>query len=177
MKKTLFSNVHPASAKVAVKGRERRSGSRQQFGLNSLNRKHLPDQKPPQSRTFTKSPVFKKLKVKARSSGSHVTASVESVHSEAETTIPIPVDHTTAAHGLLFWPSVKKLLRQQKALGSFVPNEDYMMEIEERRGVLRVYGVGQARNPGGGGYDSPAHHGPRHSRSHSSSRNNEAQIF
>ena len=49
----------------------------------------------------------------------------------------VEIDHTTAAHKLLRWPSIRNLLRQRPV------NEDYVMQFEERKGLLRIYGRGQ----------------------------------
>ena len=49
----------------------------------------------------------------------------------------VGIDHTTAAHRLLRWPSVKDLLKKYKV------SEDYVMTKEEERGLLRIYGIGQ----------------------------------
>lgn len=51
--------------------------------------------------------------------------------------LSIPVEHTTAAHKLLLWPSIKRLLASTDI------DEDYVMRSEEDRGLIRVYGRGQ----------------------------------
>ncbi|OXV07880.1 hypothetical protein Egran_04356 [Elaphomyces granulatus] len=48
--------------------------------------------------------------------------------------LSIPVEHTTAAHNLLLWPSIKCLLPDE--------DYDYVMKLEEDRGLIRVYGRG-----------------------------------
>lgn len=50
--------------------------------------------------------------------------------------LSIPVEHTTAAHKLLMWPSIKRLLNADY-------DEDYVMRLEERRGLISVYGQGE----------------------------------
>jgi hypothetical protein len=45
--------------------------------------------------------------------------------------------HTAAAHKLLRWLSIKRLLAPK------VIDEDYVMELEEKRGSIRVYGQGE----------------------------------
>jgi hypothetical protein len=50
--------------------------------------------------------------------------------------LAIPIEHTTAAHKLLGWPSIRQLL--DKDIG-----EDYVMMLEEQRGLIRVYGRGE----------------------------------
>jgi hypothetical protein len=51
--------------------------------------------------------------------------------------LSIPVEHTTAAHKLLSWPSIKNLLYPREY------DEDYVMRKEEKRGVIRLYGRGE----------------------------------
>ncbi|MCJ1405752.1 hypothetical protein MMC11_008982 [Xylographa trunciseda] len=52
----------------------------------------------------------------------------------------IVVDHTTGAHRLLRWPTIRSLLRRRPL------SEDYVMEMEERKGLIRPYGRGQGRD-------------------------------
>ncbi|KAI1829218.1 transcriptional regulator family: Fungal Specific TF [Penicillium roqueforti] len=56
---------------------------------------------------------------------------------EAEGELSIPVEHTTAAHKLLMWPSIKRLLHPQ------IYDEDYVMQLEEERGLISIYGQGE----------------------------------
>jgi hypothetical protein len=51
--------------------------------------------------------------------------------------LSIPVEHTTAAHKLLSWPSIRNLLYPREY------DEDYVMKLEEQRGLIRVYGRGE----------------------------------
>lgn len=51
--------------------------------------------------------------------------------------LSIPVEHTTAAHKLLLWPSIKRILAPKEI------DEDYVMKLEEDRGLIRVYGRGE----------------------------------
>ncbi|KKK19745.1 hypothetical protein AOCH_006820 [Aspergillus ochraceoroseus] len=51
--------------------------------------------------------------------------------------LSIPVEHTTAAHKLLGWPSIKSLLLP------YLYDEDYVMKLEEERGLIRLYGRGE----------------------------------
>lgn len=57
---------------------------------------------------------------------------VDNQESEAE--LSIPVDHSTAAHKLLRWPSIKRLLHPAEY------DEDYVMQLEEERGLISIYG-------------------------------------
>lgn len=56
---------------------------------------------------------------------------------EAEGELSIPVEHTTAAHKLLMWPSIKRLLHPETY------DEDYVMRLEEERGLISIYGQGE----------------------------------
>lgn len=48
--------------------------------------------------------------------------------------LSISVEHAMAAQRLLMWPSIKALLYPKEY------DEDYVMKLEERRGLIRVYG-------------------------------------
>ena len=50
--------------------------------------------------------------------------------------LSIPIEHTTAAHKLLLWPSIQKLLPEKV-------DDDYVMTLEEMRGPIRPYGRGE----------------------------------
>ncbi|OJJ67456.1 hypothetical protein ASPBRDRAFT_343320 [Aspergillus brasiliensis CBS 101740] len=54
--------------------------------------------------------------------------------------LSIPVEHTTAAHKLLSWPSIKALLAPREY------DEDYVMKLEEERGLILVYGRGEGHD-------------------------------
>ncbi|MCJ1295581.1 hypothetical protein MMC34_007144 [Xylographa carneopallida] len=62
----------------------------------------------------------------------------------------IAVDHTTGAHRLLRWPTIKSLLKRRPL------SEDYVMEMEERKGLIRLYGRGQGRDTFDGAAAGPA---------------------
>ncbi|MCJ1383288.1 hypothetical protein MMC17_006401 [Xylographa soralifera] len=62
----------------------------------------------------------------------------------------IVVDHTTGAHRLLRWPTIKSLLKRRPL------SEDYVMEMEERKGLIRLYGRGQGRDTYDGAAAGPA---------------------
>ncbi|KAI9927385.1 hypothetical protein MW887_002997 [Aspergillus wentii] len=64
----------------------------------------------------------------------------ESLKAEDDGELSIPVEHTTAAHKLLHWPSIKSLLWPREY------DEDYVMKLEEERGLIRVYGRGEGDN-------------------------------
>jgi hypothetical protein len=58
-------------------------------------------------------------------------------HQDTEGELSIPVDHTTAAHKLLMWPSIKRLLHPATY------DEDYVMRLEDRRRLIGIYGQGE----------------------------------
>ncbi len=70
------------------------------------------------------------------------------VDSEAMNTLPH--SHTTAAQHLLLWPSIRKF--------GLESNPDYVMILEENRGILRLYGRGEGHDKmdGSQGPASPA---------------------
>ncbi|KKA18870.1 clr-1 [Rasamsonia emersonii CBS 393.64] len=59
------------------------------------------------------------------------------IKDEDDGELSIPVEHTTAAHKLLLWPSIRRLLAPKEI------DEDYVMKLEEERGLIRVYGRGE----------------------------------
>jgi hypothetical protein len=59
------------------------------------------------------------------------------IKDEDDGELSIPIEHTTAAHKLLAWPSIRRLLPARGL------DEDYVMTLEESRGLIRVYGRGQ----------------------------------
>lgn len=61
----------------------------------------------------------------------------DQLKSDNEGELSIPVEHTTAAHKLLMWPSIKRLLDPKQY------DEDYVMRLEEDRGLISVYGKGE----------------------------------
>ena len=57
----------------------------------------------------------------------------------------VTVEHTTAAHRLFSWPSIRALI-----IG-WPYSEHYVMRMENEKGVLRVFGRGQGRDRDDGG--------------------------
>ncbi|CAG7954855.1 unnamed protein product [Penicillium olsonii] len=79
---------------------------------------------------------------------------VDTKTDEPEGELSIPVEHTTAAHKLLMWPSIKRLLVPKEY------DEDYVMRLEEERGLISIYGQGEisytaddSQLPTDGGFD------------------------
>lgn len=94
--------------------------------------------------------------VGASPSGSHITVATHSSGVDAGggahvSDAPIAIEHTTAAHRLLRWPSIKALVSKSKQNGL---SEDYVMKLEERKGILRVYGRGEGLDCGDGAHPS-----------------------
>ncbi|KAJ6171531.1 hypothetical protein N7470_000598 [Penicillium chermesinum] len=52
--------------------------------------------------------------------------------------LSIPVEHTTAAHKLLMWPSIKSLIRHPGY------DEDYVMQLEKDRPIISAFGEGES---------------------------------
>jgi hypothetical protein len=78
----------------------------------------------------------------------------------------LPVKHTTAAQNLFSWP-VRVLMPKDRPEDY---TESYVMDLESKRGLLRLYGCGEGedKNDGGAGAPSPAN-------SSDSSRNEDEQ--
>ena len=155
-------------------GPERKSLSRQHTILDSPKGKVTPDQKLPPP-TLPHVISTREPKVEASPSGSHATTSTDPATGDHSMPAMSPyerVEHTTAAHRLLSWPSIKRLVQKQPTLRKIAANEDYVMQQEESRGTLRVYGIGEGRDSGDGGepgQNSPAPHSSHASSQHSGS--------
>lgn len=52
--------------------------------------------------------------------------------------LTIPYQHTTAAHKLLWWPSIRKLVDPE-----LLKHESYVIDEEQNRGTLKIYGRGE----------------------------------
>jgi Fungal Zn(2)-Cys(6) binuclear cluster domain len=63
---------------------------------------------------------------------------VDAVNVDSEATNSLPHSHTTAAQNLLLWPSIKGF--------GLESNPDYVMNEEESRGLLRLYGRGEGHD-------------------------------
>lgn len=120
-------------------------------GADGLDHKVVPDH------NVTQPPNQRASAVGASPSGSHVTVGTGSSMAASNgprtshpTDGPVTIEHTTAAHRLLRWPSVKALVSKSKS----VLSEDYVMALEEKKGVLRVYGRGEGQDSGDGGHPS-----------------------
>ncbi|KAJ5144493.1 hypothetical protein N7526_002001 [Penicillium atrosanguineum] len=64
-------------------------------------------------------------------------SSFDDVKNDNKGELSIPVEHTTAAHKLLMWPSIKRLIVPHEY------DEDYVMRLEQERGLISVYGQGE----------------------------------
>jgi len=63
---------------------------------------------------------------------------VETVNVDSEEMNSLPHSHTTAAQNLLLWPSIKEF--------GLESDPDYVMNEEESRGLLRLYGRGEGHD-------------------------------
>ena len=85
----------------------------------------------------------------------------------------IYIEHDTAAQKLFRWRSIKALLRQSRELRFSDRTEEYVMDYETNKGVLRIYGKGrQMREIGEGSQSSGSAHSPANSAA--SGHNDEA---
>ena len=76
----------------------------------------------------------------------------------------IYIEHDTAAQKLFRWRSIKAMLRQSKELRFSDRMEEYVMDFETNKGVLRIYGKGrQMREIGEGSQSSVGAPSPAHS--------------
>ena len=137
--------------------------------------KHLNSMESPKRRTTTDQKIAPYLlSQQARSreqrtvdtspSGSHITTSTDSTGAdisvlrdnglEAIPEFPIAIEHSTAAHRLLRWPSIRALVKQSRLMRQV--RDDYVMEHEESKGVLRVYGRGEGKDYLDGGQPGAA---------------------
>ena len=55
---------------------------------------------------------------------------------EVEGELAVPQNHTTAAHKLINWPSIRRLIK-------YPVDPDYVSRNESRRGLIRIYGCGE----------------------------------
>lgn len=110
--------------------------------------------KPAADQTIAHASNKKSNAVDASPSGSHATVGTESssVGVSAVQPVEVAIEHTTAAHRLLRWLSIKALLSKSKLASNM--NEDYVMTLEESRGLLRLYGIGEGHDAGDGGHPS-----------------------
>jgi len=72
---------------------------------------------------------------------------------EEDEQLSIPVQHTTAAHKLMWWPSIRRNIDEE-----FLVNEGYVMKAEEKRGPLRVYGRGESLDSPGSMFEDMDDH-------------------
>ena len=61
-------------------------------------------------------------------------------NSGKEFAIGASIDHATGAHKLLRWPMIKALLRNTE------PNEDFVMQMEGKKAMIRLWGKGSTRD-------------------------------
>ncbi|KAL9025244.1 MAG: hypothetical protein Q9196_005900 [Gyalolechia fulgens] len=69
--------------------------------------------------------------------------------------VAISIEHATAAHRLLHWPSIHNIVHKSKLIRAISLGPDYVMAMEQDKGVLRLYGRGHGREPTTDAYGSP----------------------
>ena len=133
------------------------SGSRNEgVKITSESRSEGLDTKPALDHKLSRLSNRRPSAVDASPSGSHVTVATDSSGVDGRpphvSDVPVAIEHTTAAHRLLRWPSIKAVISKSRVFSSL--NEDYVMANEEKKGVLRVYGKGEGHDSGDGGHPS-----------------------
>lgn len=140
------------SLSVAIESPDYKAGARHIY--ESSKKRQTPDHRVALVQPPSKSSDKEAKAVEASPSGSLATIGTDSSGLESSTTHdpPAKVDHTTAAHRLLRWPSIRAVISKSKTASSW--SEDYVMNLEEKKGVLRIYGRGEGQDASDGGYPS-----------------------
>ncbi|KAL8999803.1 MAG: hypothetical protein Q9169_001476 [Polycauliona sp. 2 TL-2023] len=86
--------------------------------------------------------------------------------------VAISIEHATAAHRLLHWPSIHEIIHRSKVIRQISLGPDYVMTMEQEKGVLRLYGWGAGREPPTDSHGSPPSVNPQGENSPSSSASN-----
>jgi hypothetical protein len=68
---------------------------------------------------------------------SNANSSFGDVKNDNEGEFSTPVEHTTATHKLLMWPSIKRFITPLEC------DEVYVMRMEEERGPISIYRQGE----------------------------------
>ena len=125
--------------------------------LESPKRGVTGDRKGPPSVALQK-PVIKEQAADTSPNGSYAVSGTDSTGTDPVTngTNAIYIEHDTAAQKLFRWPSIKALLRKSKKLDFSDRAEDYVMNFEMNKGVLRLYGKGRQMRDTGEGYTTSA---------------------
>lgn len=84
------------------------------------------------------------------------TAVSNAVVSDDGRHVAISIEHATAAHRLLQWPSIHEIVHKSKYIRQISLAADYVMSMEQDKGVLRLYGRGQGRESTSDAYGSPS---------------------
>lgn len=61
--------------------------------------------------------------------------------------LSIPANHTTGAGYLLDWPCINDMLHEDLVREDIKYPPEFPIQLEERRGLLRIYGRGEGRDP------------------------------
>ena len=86
--------------------------------------------------------------------------------------VAISIEHATAAHRLLHWPSIHEIVHKSRVIRQISLGPDYVMTMEQEKGVLRLYGWGAGREPTTDSHGSPPGANPQGGNSPSSSASN-----
>ncbi|KAL9602108.1 MAG: hypothetical protein Q9219_002104 [cf. Caloplaca sp. 3 TL-2023] len=119
-------------------------------------------------------PKFKEHDSGISPNESPVTSSTETAISNAIVSddgrhVAISIEHATAAHRLLHWPSIHDIVHRSKLIRQISLGPDYVMAMEQDKGVMRLYGRGQGRESTSDAYGSPPGANPPGGNSPSSS--------
>ncbi|KAJ6123307.1 hypothetical protein N7512_005772 [Penicillium capsulatum] len=97
----------------------------------------IPQIEAPDEKGAFPTPIHSQVQASGQLADPMVGSLDDPLKNDNEGELSIPVEHTTAAHKLLMWPSIKRLLDPKQY------DEDYVMRLEEERGLISVYGQGE----------------------------------
>ncbi len=162
----ILSNMNspkPATSS-AIDTPDIKSVPRHSSSLESPQRRPATDQKITPYVSSQQTKTREQRAIESSPSGSHITTSTDSTGGDVGLLrdsgpgfipeFPIPIEHGTAAHRLLRWASISALVKQSKLVRQV--REDYVMEHEELKGILRVYGRGEGKDYLDGGQPGAA---------------------
>ncbi|KAI4239086.1 MAG: hypothetical protein LQ349_000630 [Xanthoria aureola] len=119
-----------------------------------------------ENETTELTPMDPAITINPESIGPHAVVSEDGRH------VAISIEHATAAHRLLHWPSIHDIVHRSKVIRQISLGPDYVMTMEQEKGVLRLYGWGAGREPTTDAHGSPPGANPQGGNSPSSSASN-----
>ncbi len=119
-----------------------------------------------ENETTELTPMDSAIATNPESIGPHAVVSEDGRH------VAISIEHATAAHRLLHWPSIHDIVHRSKVIRQISLGPDYVMTMEQEKGVLRLYGWGAGREPTTDAHGSPPGANPQGGNSPSSSASN-----